>query len=73
MLSGTAPFDDDSQPKLLCERFFEMSMRILGCFVCLIGIYSFDSSCWEKISSEAKNLIRKMLCVDVEKVKEQIF
>ena len=51
MLSGTAPFDDASQPRL-----FE-NIRA--------GLFSFDDPCWDKISDTAKSLIRRMLCVDV--------
>ena len=53
MLSGTAPFDDDSQPRL-----FE-NIRA--------GLFSFDDPCWAKISDSAKTLIRRMLCVDVKR------
>jgi serine/threonine protein kinase len=53
MLSGTAPFDDDQQPKLFAN-------------ICS-GIFSFDASCWASISDSSKDLIRRMLCVDVKK------
>ena len=53
MLSGTAPFDDDSQPRL-----FENIAA---------GIYSFDDRSWDKVSDSAKALIRRMLVVDVKK------
>jgi serine/threonine-protein kinase Chk2 len=53
MLSGTAPFDDEQQPKLFAN-------------ICS-GLFSFDAPCWGSISDSAKDLIRRMLCVDVKK------
>lgn len=53
MLSGTAPFDDDNQPQLFNN-------------ICS-GQFSFDAACWADISDGAKELIRRMLTVDVKK------
>lgn len=42
-------------------------MLFLTCFYSTLGEFEFDSPYWDDISDSAKDFIRQLMCVDVEK------
>ena len=40
---------------------------IVLCYLSFLGEFEFDSPYWDDISDEAKEFIRQLMCVDVDK------
>lgn len=47
-----------------CTDVFQVSPRL---FMLFTGEFEFDSPYWDDISDSAKDFIRQLMCVDVEK------